>query len=407
MAVIEVDDVSKRFRLYKERPGSVKEIFTKFGRAPNYDDFWALKNVSLDVEEASVHGLIGHNGCGKSTLLRVMAGIHRPTSGKVTTVGRISALLELGAGFHPELTGRENIYLNAAILGLSRKQTDGLYDGIVEFSGLEDFIDSPVKHYSSGMFVRLGFSVAVHVDPQILLIDEVIAVGDEEFQRRCLDHLANLRSQGVTIVLVTHAMAIVQNMCDHVTWMDHGVVRAQGTALEVVGDYLHEVNNDEASRRPADTETGGDGGAEVAAGSEAVKIEGFELIDGNGSIVPFALSGQSVAIRVHWRATRPVDPPQLRLTIESEGGVILTTTALDPSTDSLPQVGRFFVDYAIDHFPLAPGNYIVKLVARDVGSHVELDRFAATPMLVRSGGYVIDGMFDLRGSWGAVRPEGL
>lgn len=403
MAVIQVDDVSKRFRLYTEKAGSVKERFTKFGRTPAYDDFWALKNVTVDVEEASVHGLIGHNGCGKSTLLRVMAGIHKPTSGKVTTEGRISALLELGAGFHPELTGRENIYLNAAILGLSRKQTDALYDGIVEFSGLQAFVDSPVKHYSSGMFVRLGFSVAVHVDPQILLIDEVIAVGDEEFQRRCLDHLASLRSQGVTIVLVTHAMGIVQNMCDHVTWMDHGVVRAQGTALEVVGDYLHEVNNEEASRRPAEAE----GTAEPGPSTEAIAIEGFELIDGNGSITPFALSGQSVAVRVHWRATQPVDPPQVRLTIESEGGVVLATTALEPSSDLMPSVGRFFVDYAIDHFPLSPGNYIVKLVARDASSHVELDRFADTPMLVRSGGYVIDGMFDLRGSWGPVRPEGL
>jgi ABC-type polysaccharide/polyol phosphate transport system ATPase subunit len=402
MAVIEVDDVSKRFRLYTERAGSMKERFTKFGRTPNYEDFWALRNVSLEVEEASVHGLIGHNGCGKSTLLRIMAGIHKPSSGRISTEGRISALLELGAGFHPELTGRENIYLNAAILGLSRKQTDALYDGIVEFAGLEAFVDSPVKHYSSGMFVRLGFSVAVHVDPQILLIDEVIAVGDEEFQRRCLDHLANLRSQGVTIVLVSHALGVVQNMCDHVTWMDHGVVRAQGTALEVVGDYLHEVNNEEAGRRPSE----GEGAVDASTHAEAINIEGFELIDGEGSIVPFALSGESVAIRVHWRANRPVEPPQLRLTIESEGGVVLSTTALEPTSDAVPAVGRFFVDYAVDHFPLAPGNYIVKLVARDHGSHVELDRFADTPMMVRSGGYVIDGMFDLRGSWGAVRPEG-
>jgi hypothetical protein len=198
-------------------------------------------------------------------------------------------------------------------------------------------------------------------------------------------------------------MGIVQNMCDHVTWMDHGVVRAQGTALEVVGDYLHEVNNEEASRRPAEVE----GAAEPGASTEVIAIEGFELIDGNGAITPFALSGQSVAVRVHWRSTQPVDPPQLRLTIESEGGVVLSTTALEPSSDLMPSVGRFFVDYDIDHFPLAPGNYIVKLVARDASSHVELDRFVDTPMLVRSGGYVIDGMFDLRGSWGPIRPEGL
>src|SRR5690606_4720896 len=148
---------------------------------------------------------------------------------------------------------------------------------------------------------------------------------DEEFQRRCLDHLANLRSQGVTIVLVSHALAVVQNMCDHVTWMDHGVVRAQGTALEGVGDYLHEVNNEEAGRRP----TEGDGVVDPSTHPEAISIEGFELIDGEGTIVPFALSGQSVAIRVHWRANRPVEPPQLRLTIESEGGVVLSTTALE------------------------------------------------------------------------------
>jgi len=177
MKAIEVQDVSKRFRLYTDRPGSVKQLFTKFGR-PKYEDFWAVQNVTLDVNEASVAGLIGHNGCGKSTLLRMMAGIHFPTSGSVVTRGRISALLELGAGFHPDLTGRENVYLNASILGLSRKQTDVIFDRIVDFSGLSAFIDSPVKHYSSGMYVRLGFSVAVHVDPQILLVDEVIAVGD-------------------------------------------------------------------------------------------------------------------------------------------------------------------------------------------------------------------------------------
>jgi ABC-type polysaccharide/polyol phosphate transport system ATPase subunit len=172
---IVVDDIWKRFRVYQERPNSLKERITKFSR-DRYEEFWALKGVSLTVPHGTVYGLVGHNGSGKSSMLRIMAGIHRPTKGTVTTHGRISALLELGAGFHPDLSGRENVYLNAAILGLSKKETDNLYGQIVEFSGLGDFIDTPVKHYSSGMYVRLGFSVAVHVDPQILLVDEPCAL---------------------------------------------------------------------------------------------------------------------------------------------------------------------------------------------------------------------------------------
>ena len=256
MNAIEVEDVSKRFRLYTDRPGSVKQLFTKFGR-PKYEDFWAVRNVTLDVGHASVAGLIGHNGCGKSTLLRMMAGIHFPTTGTVATSGRISALLELGAGFHPELTGRENVYLNASILGLSRKQTDVIFDRIVDFSGLSAFIDSPVKHYSSGMYVRLGFSVAVHVDPQILLVDEVIAVGDEDFQRRCLDHLAGLKASGVTIVLVSHNLGVVGDLCEQVTWMDHGVVRDSGEPSSVIANYLREVNAGEAERLRIEAEASG------------------------------------------------------------------------------------------------------------------------------------------------------
>ena len=402
MSAIVVDDVSKRFRLFKTRPGSLKEMVTKRG-PKRFEEFWALRDVSLDVQEASVYGLIGHNGCGKSTLLRVMAGIHKPTSGTVTTHGRISALLELGAGFHPELTGRENVYLNAAILGLSRKQTDALFDGIVEFSGLEPFIDSPVKHYSSGMFVRLGFAVAVHVDPQILLIDEVIAVGDEEFQRKCLDHLASLRSEGVTIVLVTHSMGIVQNMCDHVTWMDHGIVRSQGRALEVTGEYLREVNEEEARVQAEHGEEAQVAGPDGRTGP--VRIEGFELVGEDGETKPFALSGEPIAIRVHWRHESVVEPPLIRLTIESEGGAVLATTSLTPEGDAPAGPGRFSVDYQVDHFPLASGNYMVKLSAREARSQKELDRFPEAALHVRSGGLTVEGMFDLRGSWLATRND--
>jgi lipopolysaccharide transport system ATP-binding protein len=389
MASIQVVDVSKCFRLYKDRPGSVKEMFTKFGKK-RYEDFWALRDVNLEVRDGTVHGLIGHNGCGKSTLLRMMAGIHIPTSGKVITDGRLSALLELGAGFHPELTGRENVYLNASILGLSRKQTDAIFDRIVEFSGLEPFIDSPVKHYSSGMFVRLGFSVAVHVDPEILLIDEVIAVGDEEFQRRCLDHLASLKASGVTIVLVTHSLGVVQNMCDHVTWIDHGRVRAEGDALTVVADYLHEVNEEESDRATGETPA-------VPVGDGI--IESVEFLDATSAAIPFAVSSDPLTIRVNWRAGVAPEPPEFVLAIESESGVHLGSTRATASTGENGGSGGRVLDYRFEHLPLAAGNYTVRVEVNVSSSRVPFGRTGDLPLQVRAGGRIIEGMFELPGSW--------
>ena len=242
---IEVSDLSKHFRLATERRDSLKERFVR--GSGRYEEFWALRDVSFQVERGTTFGLIGHNGSGKSTLLKILAGIYRPTSGSVAANGRISALLELGAGFHGELTGRENVYLNGAILGLSRKQIDASMDKIIDFAGIGDFIDSPVKVYSSGMYVRLGFSIAVTVDPEILIVDEIIAVGDEEFQRKCFDHLFELRRQGTTIVLVSHSLGIVSDLCDNALWLDHGKPRAVGEVRDVVDEYLQDVNKKEAA----------------------------------------------------------------------------------------------------------------------------------------------------------------
>ena len=211
-------------------------------------EFWALRDVSLDIAPGSFHGLIGHNGSGKTTLLKLMAGIHQPTMGVMEVNGRVSALLELGSGFHPELSGRENIYLNGAILGLSRKEMDLAVDEIIEFSDIGEFIDAPVKILSSGMYVRLGFAVAVHVAPEILLIDEVIAVGDEAFQRKCLEHLYELRRAGTTIVLVSHSLPLVEGLCDEVGWLDHGHLMQAGEATEVCWAYLDAVNAEEAEK---------------------------------------------------------------------------------------------------------------------------------------------------------------
>lgn len=242
VGAITVDGVSKRFRLERNRPSSLKEAVLRIGRKRDTDEFWVLKNVDLDISPGSFFGLIGHNGSGKSTLLRLMAGIHRPTIGSVGATGRLSALLELGTGFHPDLTGRENVYLNGAMLGISRKQMTASMDDIIEFSGIGDFVDEPVKIYSSGMYVRLGFAVAVNVSPDILLVDEVIAVGDEEFQRRCLKHMDMLRDRGTTIVLVSHNTDLMVE-CHQVGWLDHGRLLKVGAPGDVVSAYLEMVDS--------------------------------------------------------------------------------------------------------------------------------------------------------------------
>jgi ABC-2 type transport system ATP-binding protein len=225
--VISVEDVSKRFVIRKDK--SLKERLVNAATSKRHrDEFWALQDISLDIRSGETIGLIGPNGSGKSTLLKTIGGIIQPTRGQITRRGRLAALLELGAGFHPDLTGRDNVYLNAAILGLSRKQTDKYFDGIVDFSGIERFIDSQVKFYSSGMYVRLAFAVAVHVDPDVLLVDEVLSVGDEPFQRKCLDRIKTFQSEGRTIVLVTHALDQVVEMCQRAVVLENGRVALDG-----------------------------------------------------------------------------------------------------------------------------------------------------------------------------------
>jgi ABC-2 type transport system ATP-binding protein len=236
---IEVDGVSKRFRIYREKPSSIKQrLLSGHVRA---EDFWALRDVSFDVEKGTSTGLVGHNGSGKTTLLKCVAGILRPTSGSIRYRGRVAALLELGAGFHPELTGRENVYLNASFLGLTRRQTDRVYEDIVGFAELDEFMDNQVKFFSSGMLVRLGFAVAVHVDPDVLLIDEVLAVGDEAFQQKCLDKVRSFQDEGRTIVLVTHALDTVVKVCGRAVMLERGRVHIQGTPMDVVAELRHRL----------------------------------------------------------------------------------------------------------------------------------------------------------------------
>ncbi|TAL44746.1 MAG: ABC transporter ATP-binding protein, partial [Salinibacterium sp.] len=270
--VIRVSDVSKRFVIRKEK--SLKERLVNFGRSNIHkEDFWALKDVSFDVQGSTTVGLLGANGSGKSTLLKAIGGILQPTKGEVLHRGRLAALLELGAGFHPDLTGRENVYLNAAILGLSRKETEKHFAEIVEFSGIEQFIDTQVKFYSSGMYVRLAFAVAVHVDPEILLVDEVLAVGDEPFQRKCMDRIRAFKAEGRTIVLVSHSAVAVGDLCDRGIVLRGGQVQYDGetaTALRVLRDGFEEDRID-------DLESGGAATANDPA--RFSRIERVSLVD--------------------------------------------------------------------------------------------------------------------------------
>ncbi|MFJ3489261.1 ABC transporter ATP-binding protein [Leifsonia aquatica] len=234
--VVRVSDVSKRFVIRKDN--SLKERLVAFGRGRQHrEEFWALRDVSVSITAGHTVALIGHNGSGKSTLLKVIGGIIEPTSGNVARRGRIAALLELGAGFHPDLTGRENVYLNASILGLSREETEDRFDEILSFSGIGDFIDTQVKFYSSGMYVRLAFAVAVHTDPDLLLVDEVLAVGDEAFQRKCLDKIRSFQEEGRTIVLVTHNLSQVTELADRAILLNRGEVVYDGEPGRAVTEF--------------------------------------------------------------------------------------------------------------------------------------------------------------------------
>jgi len=238
-AAVEIEGVSKRFRLYHEKFTSLKERVIHGGKVP-FEEFWALRDIDLRIEAGESVGLLGHNGSGKSTLLKCIAGILRPTTGEIRTQGRLAALLELGAGFQPDLTGRENVFLNGSLLGLKRSEIAARFDEIVHFSGdeVERMIDNQVKFYSSGMYVRLGFAIAINVEPEILLVDEVLAVGDEAFQRKCLDRVAAFQREGRTIIVVTHAADLVRQVCTRAAALDHG-------RLVEVGDP-----NDVMSTRP-------------------------------------------------------------------------------------------------------------------------------------------------------------
>ncbi len=361
---VRLTNVSKKFRIRSERRDSLKERAVR-GRAKPADEFWALRDATFDVPRGSCFGIVGHNGSGKSTTLKVLAGIYRPTSGTVEVNGRVSALLELGAGFHPELTGRENIQLNGAILGLSRQEIRAATDRIIDFAGIDQFIDMPVKIYSSGMYVRLGFAIAVSVSPEILVVDEVIAVGDEEFQRKCFDHLHELRRQGSTVILVSHSLGILEELCDDAIWIDHGHIAAQGEARPVVREYLKSINENEAAAR-------GMHDGMVRLGTGEVIVHDLQYLDADGKVQPSLITGQPARFRMKFAAHKALPRGVVGLGFFTENGVNVCGPNNSRQGTFVIERGEGSVEFAVDRLLLTPGNYQVSTAIMEDGSFVDI-----------------------------------
>ncbi len=397
---IEAVDVSKRFRLYQDKPSSLKEMVTSL-KGIHYEEFWALRDISVEIPAGITYGLVGHNGSGKSTLLRLFARVHRPTLGRIETRGRISALLDLGAGFHPELSGRENVYLNGAILGLTRREIAKVFDEIVEFAGLEQFIDSPVKVYSTGMYVRLGFSVAVHVHPEVLIIDEVIAVGDAEFQRRCFDYLYTMKRQGVTIVLVSHSLKLMQDMCDRLAWLDHGHLAAEGLPIDVTREYVQRVDDQEAERLHHDDVRAGDEGHAARHGTQEITVESFQVLNEQGQEIPMAVTGEPTILRINFYAKSPVENPTFAIQIDHENGSSLVGLRSADMLHTGVVCGKGHIDYRIPRLTLMPGTMIVTIGISDEHNLVAYDSLNQYFQFhVRAGrDVIVRGMLELPGEW--------
>ncbi len=362
---IEVANVTKTFTMHADRRDTFKERFVR-GRSKHKQEFRALDDVSFRIKKGTTFGLIGHNGSGKSTMLKMLAGVYRPTEGEIMVSDKVDALLELGAGFHGELTGRENIYLNGAILGRSRKQIEESIDWIIDYADIGHFIDEPVKVYSSGMTVRLGFAVAVAIRPTILIVDEIIAVGDEEFQRKCFDYMRELRHSGTTIALVTHSLSLAQDMCDEVVWLDHGKVKQVGPADDVVSAYLRAVNEKEAAKRAAaraaevheENEFPEEEQYKLNQGNGDCRMTGVELLTASGERVDFLTADKPATLRVHVKAKKDLYDVELGLAFVTDGGVTIAgpNSRASGVLYNLPR-GESFVDYAMPDVVLQAGRY--------------------------------------------------
>ena len=354
-------------------------------------DFWALRDISFEVQRGEALGVIGPNGAGKSTLLKLLAGITAPTEGRIVIAGRLSALIEVGSGFHPELTGRENVFLSGAILGMPRREVAAKFDRIVEFAGVAPFIDVPVKWYSSGMYVRLGFSIAAHLDPDVLLIDEVLAVGDAAFQEQCLARIRELRRGGATAVFISHDLAAVEALCDRALLIEGGRVAVRGEPGAVIAEYRKRSIAHEAALPPA------------APHSDDVQIRGLRIVDASGEEPAALRTGNPLAIELTYAAGTPAAHVVVEVFLYSGDGRVLFcqySTALDGEQLDLP-AGEGLIEFGCAAAPLQPGEYVAAASIRDAATQQILAWHSGPAVHVRAG-RMVRGVFYAPHTWRLV-----
>lgn len=391
---IEVIDVTKKFKIFVDRGKTIKERVL-FSSRRKYEYRQVLKGISFEVKKGEAIGLIGHNGCGKSTTLKLLTRILYPDSGTVNIQGRVSSLIELGAGFHPDLSGRENIYINAAIFGLKRDEIDKRLEDIIAFSELEEFIDNPVRTYSSGMYMRLAFSVAINVDAEVLLIDEILAVGDANFQAKCFNKLKEIKAKGTTIVIVSHALGQIEQICERSIWIHDGLIRMEGTPREVHPVYLdymgqkrQEIAEKEAVRKgevPQRQESGEEIEQETGQdnkrwGNGYARIQEIRLLDREGREKKVFETGEDIRVHIEYKVKQDVQNAVFGIGIFSSEGLQCygTNTRIDQLAEfCLRQDGA--MELVLQHVMLMPGIYTLDLaIESDMGIPVDYYREART-----------------------------
>jgi len=356
---IRCESVWKSYRVYDQRSHTLKEKV--LSRRTRYEEFWALKDVDLEIPAGCTLGIVGPNGSGKSTLLKTMARILTPNRGSVTVRGRMSSLLELGTGFHPELTGRENLFLGGSLLGHSRRDVEKLFDEIVDFAGIGRFIDMPVKNYSSGMYARLAFALAISVDPEILLLDEVLSVGDTSFQRRCFERISDFRADGRTVVFVSHSLDAVQMLCTRGVWIEGGSIREAGEAADVIASYVGKVDDDRAHEPPRPT-------ASRRAGSGEARCSEVLLLDGRGEPATAFRTGEALTVRITYRTEDLDDELLCGIAVHrTENLAYVFGQNSWESKAPLVDRGAGVVEMRIPWLPLLKGSYVVTVALQDRG----------------------------------------
>ncbi|RJQ33030.1 MAG: ABC transporter ATP-binding protein [Actinobacteria bacterium] len=346
--VIEIKDLWESFRIYHHKSMTLKDTFVRLKKSA-YEEFWALKGVSFKVFKGETLGIIGENGSGKSTLLKCISGILEPSKGCIKVKGKISPLLELGAGFHPELSGRENIFINGAILGLTKKQIQERYDKIVAFAELEDFIDTQVKFYSSGMYIRLGFAVAIFADPDILMVDEVLAVGDESFRKKCFDKIKEFQKMNKTIIIVTHDMGSAYRFCDRLVLLSKGKINKEGKPKEIVRNYVNSVIEDEKFSEK---------------GSKDIVLTKVELFDENETKQTNFSPGDNLVISITYNAKTAIKNPIFGFAIFDQQGNHCFGTHTKYKGLNIPEVnGVGLIRFKLDSLPMLNGKFYLTVAA--------------------------------------------